>query len=118
MAGEIIMSVAYGIDVRPTDDPYVTLAHKAVHTFSIAAVPGLYLVVSAMHPQNVARRPQFDKQDTFPILKHVPTWFPLAGFKRQAAEWRKLSRSMLEMPFAETKRQMVRCRFDYPKYGI
>ncbi|KAJ7237342.1 cytochrome P450 [Mycena rebaudengoi] len=90
MAGEIIKSVAYGIDVRPTDDPYVTLAHKAVHTFSIAAVPGLYLV------------------DTFPILKHVPTWFPLAGFKRQAAEWRKLSQAMLEVPFAETKRQMNR----------
>ncbi|KAJ7222152.1 cytochrome P450 [Mycena pura] len=88
MAGEIIMSVAYGIDVRPTDDPYVALAHKAMHTFSVAAVPGLYLV------------------DTFPILKHVPTWFPLAGFKRQAAEWRKLSRAMLEVPFAETKRQM------------
>lgn len=46
MAGEIIMSVAYGINVLPSDDPYITLAHKAVHTFSIASVPGLYLVVS------------------------------------------------------------------------
>ncbi|KAJ6560597.1 cytochrome P450 [Mycena vulgaris] len=88
MAGEIIMSVAYGIDVQPADDPYVTLAHKAVHTFSITAVPGLYLV------------------DTFSILKHVPRWFPFAGFRRHAAEWRKLSRAMLEVPFAETKRQM------------
>ncbi|KAJ7639928.1 cytochrome P450 [Mycena rosella] len=88
MAGEIIMPVAYGIDVLPADDPYVTLAHKAVHTFSIATVPGLYLV------------------NTFPILKHIPAWFPFAGFKRQAEEWRKLSRAMLEVPFAETKRQM------------
>ncbi len=46
MAGEIIMSVAYGINVLPSDDPYITLAHKAVYTFSIAFVPGLYLVVS------------------------------------------------------------------------
>ncbi|KAJ7279712.1 cytochrome P450 [Mycena rebaudengoi] len=88
MAGEIIMSVAYGIDVLPSDDPYVTLAHKAVRTFSIAAVPGVYLV------------------NTFPILKHIPRWFPGAGFKRQAEEWLKLSRDMLELPFAETKRQM------------
>ncbi|KAJ7888363.1 cytochrome P450 [Mycena olivaceomarginata] len=88
MAGEIIMSVTYGIDVLPSDDPYVTLAHKAVRTFSIASVPGVYLV------------------NTFPILKHIPRWFPGAGFKRQAEEWLKLSRGMLELPFAETKRQM------------
>ncbi|KAJ7301348.1 cytochrome P450 [Mycena albidolilacea] len=73
MAGEIIMSVTYGIDVLPSDDPYVTLAHKA---------------------------------NTFPILKHIPRWFPGAGFKRQAEEWLNLSRGMLELPFAETKRQM------------
>jgi hypothetical protein len=48
MAGEIIMAVAYGIDVLPSDDPYVTLAHKAVQTFSIGAVPGVYLVVSSI----------------------------------------------------------------------
>ncbi|KAJ6447838.1 cytochrome P450 [Mycena sanguinolenta] len=88
MAGEIIMSVAYGIKALPSDDPYITLAHKAVHTFSIASVPGLYLV------------------DTFPILKHIPRWLPGAGFKRQAEEWRQLSRGMLETPFAETKRQI------------
>ncbi|KAF7368570.1 Cytochrome P450 [Mycena venus] len=76
MAGEIIMSVAYGIDVLPSDDPYVTLAHKAVQTFSIASVPGVYLV------------------NTFPILKHIPRWFPGAGFKRQAEEWLKLSRGI------------------------
>ncbi|KAJ7835693.1 cytochrome P450 [Mycena leptocephala] len=84
MAGEIIMAAAYGIDVLPSNDPYVTLAHKAVRTAAIAAVPGVYLV------------------DTF----HIPRWFPGAGFKRVAEEWSKLSRGMLELPFAETKRQM------------
>jgi hypothetical protein len=48
MAGEIIMAVTYGIDVLPSNDPYVTLAHEAVRTFSIAAVPGVYLVVSSI----------------------------------------------------------------------
>ncbi|KAJ7018180.1 cytochrome P450 [Mycena alexandri] len=89
MAGRLIMSVAYGINVLPTNDPYVTLAHEAINTFSLACVPGLYLV------------------DSFPILKHIPWWFPGAGFKRQAGEWLKLSRAMLELPFAETKRQMA-----------
>ncbi|KAJ7618699.1 cytochrome P450, partial [Roridomyces roridus] len=46
--------------------------------------------------------------DTFPILKHIPRWLPGAGFKRQAEEWRTLVLAFLEVPFAETKRQMVR----------
>ncbi|KAJ6569258.1 cytochrome P450 [Mycena capillaripes] len=88
LAGELIMSAAYGISVLPSNDPYVDLARKAIHAFSVANVPGLYLV------------------DTFPILKHVPRWFPGAGFKRNAEKWKKLARAMVEVPFAETKRQM------------
>ncbi|KAJ7723509.1 cytochrome P450 [Mycena maculata] len=87
-AGEIIMSIAYGIDVLPANDPYVALANEAVHTLSNAGVPGKYLV------------------DSLPILKYVPAWFPGAGFKRDAIAWRKLARAMRDVPFAETKRQM------------
>jgi hypothetical protein len=47
MAGEIIMSVAYGIDVEPANDPYVTLADAALHSLGNASVPGRFLVVSA-----------------------------------------------------------------------
>ncbi|KAJ7625702.1 cytochrome P450 [Roridomyces roridus] len=89
LAGELTISVAYGIDILPSKDPYVKLAQDAVHTWAAALVPGLYLV------------------DTFPILKYVPSWFPGAGFKRKAQEWRKLSWDMAELPFAETKRQMA-----------
>ncbi|KAJ7101265.1 cytochrome P450 [Mycena belliarum] len=87
-AAEVIMSVAYGIEVKPKDDPYVLLAHKALRTFSAAGVPGKYLV------------------DSLPWLKHLPAWLPGAGFKRQAREWRKLSQAMRDVPFAETKRQV------------
>ncbi|KAJ6472340.1 family 64 cytochrome P450 [Mycena vitilis] len=47
-----------------------------------------------------------NSQDSFPILKHIPEWFPGAAFKRQAKEWRKLAHAMRDVPFAETKRQM------------
>lgn len=46
MAGEIIMSVAYGIDVLPVNDPYVALAEEAIKLTSSATVPGRFLVVS------------------------------------------------------------------------
>jgi high-affinity K+ transport system ATPase subunit B len=46
MAGELVMSMSYGIDVLPSNDPYITLARDALHTFSVANTPGRYLVVS------------------------------------------------------------------------
>ncbi|KAJ7483464.1 cytochrome P450 [Mycena latifolia] len=89
MAGDIIMSVAYGINVLPQNDLYVALAKDAVHTLVIASVPGRFLV------------------DALPVLKYVPDWFPGAGFKRTARKWRRLARAMIESPFAEAKRRMA-----------
>ncbi|KAJ7092249.1 cytochrome P450 [Mycena epipterygia] len=86
-AGEIIMSMAYGIDVLPSDDPYVTLANEGVHSLVVALV-NRYLV------------------DLFPALKYVPKWFPGAEFQRKAEEWKKLARAMVDVPYTETKRQM------------
>ncbi|KAJ7080834.1 cytochrome P450 [Mycena belliarum] len=89
MAGEIIMAVAFGIEILPQNDPYVALAQDAMHTVSIASIPGRFLV------------------DAFPLLKHVPDWFPGAEFKRTAREWRKLARAMIDLPFAEVKRTIA-----------
>ncbi|KAJ6622291.1 cytochrome P450 [Mycena sp. CBHHK59/15] len=89
MAGEVIMSVAYGIDVLPSNDPYIALAKEAVRSLSIASVPGRFLV------------------DSLPILKYVPDWFPGAGFKQTAKEWNKLARAMVDVPFAEAKRNIA-----------
>jgi hypothetical protein len=49
MAGEVIISVTYGIDVQPIDDPYVALAEEAIKSLSNARVPGRFIVVSAIH---------------------------------------------------------------------
>lgn len=98
------MSIAYGIDVLPSEDPYVSLAYEAVETLSYAGVPGRYLVVSCCEARlslNV------HIQDALPILKYVPSWFPGAKFKRDAKEWKKLSQRLAAMPLEETKRQMV-----------
>ncbi|KAJ7688010.1 cytochrome P450 [Mycena rosella] len=88
MAGEIIMSVTYGIDVLPKNDPYVALAEHALHSLTDAGSPGRFLV------------------NFIPILKHVPEWLPGAGFQRQAKAWKELKRRMVEKPFAEAKRSM------------
>ncbi|KAJ7168337.1 cytochrome P450 [Mycena crocata] len=89
MAAKTVMSVAYGIDVLPANDPYVALADKAVEGLVTAMVPGRFLV------------------DSLPFLKYVPAWFPGAGFQRKANEWRGLARGMLEKPFAEAKQKIA-----------
>jgi len=89
MAGEVIMSIAYGIDVKPKDDPFIMAAEEGVHPVVAAGVPGAFLV------------------DSIPILKYVPEWVPGAGFKKKAREWNKLARIMVEEPFATTKEMMV-----------
>ncbi|KAJ7312302.1 cytochrome P450 [Mycena albidolilacea] len=89
MVGKMIMSITYGIDVLPLNDPYLKLSHEMARAGSVAAVPGKYLV------------------DTIPVLKYIPTWFPGAEFKRQAKEWKKVVRQAVELPFEETKRKIA-----------
>ncbi|KAJ7252519.1 cytochrome P450, partial [Mycena rebaudengoi] len=86
MNGALIMSIAYGIDALPSNDPYMKTAEAALHAITQAAVPGRYLV------------------DVIPILKYVPAWFIGAGFKRQAREWKKLTDKMVQLPFNAAKR--------------
>ncbi|KAI0758757.1 cytochrome P450 [Fomes fomentarius] len=89
MAGSLILGVAYGIDVQPKDDPYIATAETALHAMSMAGNAGAYLV------------------DYIPILKHVPSYFPGATFKRQAAEWKKSTDAMVERPFKAVRKAML-----------
>ncbi|KAI0325277.1 cytochrome P450 [Cubamyces sp. BRFM 1775] len=88
MAGSLILGVAYGIDVQPKNDPYIATAETALHAMSMAGNAGAYLV------------------DYMPFLKHIPSWFPGATFKRQAAEWRKATDAMVEVPYKAVRQAM------------
>ncbi|KAJ7116496.1 cytochrome P450 [Mycena epipterygia] len=81
-----VISIAYGLDVQPSNDPYVNAARAALRAMSLAAVPGKFLV------------------DIIPPLKFVPSWFPGGGFRRKAAEWNQLVKNMVDLPFMDAKR--------------
>lgn len=87
-----IMDVVYGITVTERDDPYVSLAQKATIIFSRIVVPGQYLV------------------EVLPFLKHVPSWLPGAGFKRQAKQWSKTISAARNTAYDATLDAFV-CRF-------
>ena len=90
MAGETIMSIAYGLEVQDKNDPYIKTAEQGVHPLVAAGVPGAFLV------------------DALPFLKYVPEWFPGVGFQKKAKAWKKLARAMIEVPFAAAKENIVR----------
>ncbi|ESK94724.1 cytochrome p450 [Moniliophthora roreri MCA 2997] len=86
MAGMIILSAAYGIDIQPQNDPYVAISEQALHAMACAGNNTAFLV------------------DQLPFLKYVPEWFPGANFKRQAREWRETVSAMPQLPMDFVRR--------------
>ncbi|KIJ51945.1 hypothetical protein M422DRAFT_243517 [Sphaerobolus stellatus SS14] len=80
-AGAIIMEIAYGITIKPEDDPYIHTAEVAMKAGGEAAVPGRFMV------------------DMIPWLKYILEWLPGASFKKQARIWRKYILDMADVPF-------------------
>jgi len=84
----LIMRVAYGIDVKESNDPYISIAEEALNGLAEAGVIGAFLV------------------DMFPLLKYVPSWVPGAGFQKKAAHWKAVNIIMAEKPFHYVKEQL------------
>ncbi|KAF5333993.1 hypothetical protein D9758_017527 [Tetrapyrgos nigripes] len=93
MAGNTILSIAYGIEVQPENDPFINIAEKALHAAALTVNSGSYLV------------------DQLPVLKHIPDWFPGAGFKRQAREWNKDMSAIAVVPLEFVKGAMAKGDF-------
>jgi len=85
MAGDFILTIAYGIEVRENDDKFLLTAENAMVAMAAAGDATNYLV------------------DFLPILKYVPSWFPGAKFKREAKAWRKDVLAIPEAPFELVK---------------
>lgn len=83
------LSLAYGLQIQPADDPFVNLAETAAKSISAAASFGQFFV------------------DVIPILKYVPEWVPGAGFKRKARIWRKIQEDFREIPYSSSVEAMV-----------
>ncbi|KAF8337876.1 cytochrome P450 [Cantharellus anzutake] len=86
---KIMLESLYGIAPTSPEDPFVKMMGSAASTFGEASQPGAFLI------------------DAFPTLKYVPSWFPFAGFKRQAKIWAKIAHDSQELPFKVTKQDVV-----------
>ncbi|KAF8504989.1 cytochrome P450 [Hysterangium stoloniferum] len=86
--GAVIMEITYGIDILPENDPYIATAEFAIGLAGTVGAPGSYLV------------------NAIPLLRHVPEWFPGAGFKKTARIWRKTVTDMPTIPFKFVKKEL------------
>jgi hypothetical protein len=82
------MSIAYGYDIKPQNDDFVSLAEGAVSRLSLAVFPGAALV------------------NAVPILRHLPPWFPGAGFHKIASETKAMTTQMQEVPLKWVRKNM------------
>jgi len=89
LTGGIILKLTYGYQVQDGEDPLVNLIEKANTNFNAATIPGAFPV------------------DFFPILKHLPEWFPGSGFLQTARLWAKDTAAMVDVPYSFTKREMA-----------
>ncbi|KAF8467547.1 cytochrome P450 [Russula ochroleuca] len=88
MTGQVIMGIAYGIDVSPHDDPYISLAETALQAVELASTTGWTF-------------------DMFPFYKHLPWWFPGAGFKKEAARLAPRIDDMINKPYQTVKEALA-----------
>ncbi|CAE6506514.1 unnamed protein product [Rhizoctonia solani] len=89
MAACTILSTAYGYEVTSSKEELVEIVETANKGLCQAALPGNFFV------------------NVVPWLRYVPSWFPGAGWKRQAHEWRAEKNTMLYTPFNWTREQMA-----------
>ncbi|EPQ55579.1 cytochrome P450 [Gloeophyllum trabeum ATCC 11539] len=89
-AGAVVLNLAYGWQVEENDDYLVSLAEDAFEISGRIQKPGRWLV------------------DVIPILRFIPSWFPGAGFQREAAEARKQLSKIDSVHHTWAKKQIVR----------
>ena len=87
--GWIAISLAYGLDIRETDDPHIKRAEKATKSVEYVTGSGTYLV------------------DILPILRYVPSWVPGATFQKDAKIHRQFQDELRQVPYEETIRNIV-----------
>ncbi|KAI0259892.1 cytochrome P450 [Gloeopeniophorella convolvens] len=85
MAGQTILKIAYGFDILPENDPYITSVEQVLPIIGISTTKEGYLF------------------DAIPWLKRMPSWFPGARLKREADKWRPFVISSVETPWDEVK---------------
>ena len=101
-----MLSIAYGIDIKSPDDPFLNASIDASRATLITLVPGKFLADTI--PIRVSLRAT--KSQLVPdeplTVRYIPDWFPGARFKRLTKEARDKFRIAVDGPFEYVKNAM------------
>ena len=89
MTGSVAISMTYGVDIRPTNDPNLQIAKLASAAVVECLTTGSILV------------------DMFPLMKHLPAWAPGAGFQTTAKTARQRAEQLRAGIYSEGRQKMV-----------
>ncbi|KAJ3010156.1 hypothetical protein NUW54_g2574 [Trametes sanguinea] len=85
----VMLEITYGKRVTSLDDEIVQMAERANESSNAAGYPTTWLL------------------DYFPSLRHLPSWMPGAGFKKEAAMVRKYVKDWKDTAFEMIRAEMV-----------
>ncbi|KAJ3492023.1 hypothetical protein NLI96_g261 [Meripilus lineatus] len=88
-ATAIVMDIAYGHRIVDNGDPYLRMADRTAKIALELGNLGTHAV------------------DIFPFLKHLPAWFPGAGFIRYCQETGRDVKKVRDWPFQEVRKQLA-----------
>ncbi|KAF8668105.1 cytochrome P450 family [Rhizoctonia solani] len=91
-----MFQVGYGYQLKGLDDPFFENARQTIHNFTEAAMFTSKLKDNEDFFVNI-----------FPMMIHIPDWFPGTGWKRTGHEWRRIKEKAMEEPFQWTKAQVA-----------
>lgn len=133
MAGAATLRIVYDIEIQGKDDSRVATAEKAVHVITLMMNTGTYLgktihiyCVLLLISTKQLTCCQFVSEFEDPLhrhplrlltVKYVPTWFPGAKFKRDAAVWKTWVDEMYYGFYRQLKTEIVRMRAGLPVCG-
>lgn len=88
MTARTILKVVYGVDIVDEDDERIVIPRAALES-TRRSTPGAFAV------------------EIFPILQHIPSWFPGAGFQKVFAECKAANDYLKHVLFDEAKEALV-----------
>ncbi|CAE6405279.1 unnamed protein product, partial [Rhizoctonia solani] len=87
--GSLMLQLAYGYKPQTPQDNFFEEAQLAFHNVHVASMQTSFLV------------------NLFPVLSHIPDWFPGTGWKLTAREWRAQQNKAKTEPYEWLKSQVV-----------
>jgi hypothetical protein len=90
MVGSVAISMTYGVDILPDEDPNLQIARDAAQSIRESLIIGSATV------------------DMIPWLKYLPNWFPGSRFQQIAARSRVRVEKLREGIFAQALQKWVR----------